>query len=40
MKGLQSYAGCQTNLDSNLDKRAIHESSQSEVLLKIDIPKK
>ena len=28
------------NLDSNLDRRAMHESSQSEVFLKIGVPKK
>ena len=37
---LCSYAECQTNLDSNLDRRAIHESSQPEVFLKIGVPKK
>ena len=34
------YAECQTNLDSNLDRRTIHESSQSEVFLQIGVPKK
>ena len=34
-----SYAECWGNIHSNLDRRTIHESSQLEVFLKIDVTK-
>ena len=40
MQGLQSYTEYRSNLlTKSLHMRAIYESSQSEVFLKIDVPK-